>query len=198
MEKNHIAICLPVWGRHNETKICLESMFKHTDMSFIHSINVYDNNSHDDRIEDMVNSFDVNYIKGDFPSAWHGMFKMSEDLREDGSCHYLAKVDNDVEFTVDWIKPILDVFESDEKIASVRYGRSESNGNVDLSLKDGYSGGLKVFKKRLFDPKCFIGQGQERFFGSENLSRTLNKQNWKTVSVEAGIKMQNTPRSNGK
>jgi hypothetical protein len=198
MEKNNVAICVPVWGRHNETKICLESMFKHTDMSFIHSINVYDNNSHDDRIEDMVKSFDVNYIKGDFPSAWHGMFKMSEDLREDGSCHYLAKVDNDVEFTVDWIKPILDVFESDEKIASVRYGRSESNGNVDLSLKDGYSGGLKVFRKHLFDPGQFSGKGAQRFFGSEGLSRHLQKKGLKTVSIEAGLKMQSVPRSNGK
>lgn len=192
---NNIAICIPVWGRFDETKKCLESIFAYTDMSFVHSINVYDNNSKDDRIEGMIKSFDVNYIKGDFPSAWHGMIKMSEDLKEDDSCYYLAKVDNDVEFTTDWIKPILDVFESDEKIVSIRYGRSESNGNVDLRLRDGLHGGLKVFEKHIFEPSLF--QTKNRFCGSHVLSSRLNMNGLKTVSIEVGVKMQNTPRSNG-
>jgi GT2 family glycosyltransferase len=195
MHKNSVAICVPVWGRYEETKICLESLFEHTDMHFVHSVNVYDNNSKQEGMQDMIESFDVNYKRGEYRTAWSGMVEMHRSLIDDDSCMYIVKVDNDVEFTCEWLYPILHLFANYPKLASVRYGTSESEGHLMYLRSEGKSGGLKMFKKSLFYPDYIIQS--RRFCGSETLSKYLMKLGFECSSIEVGVKMQKVDRSNG-
>jgi len=164
-------------------------------MHFVHSVNVYDNNSKQEGMQDMIESFNVNYKKGEYRTAWKGMVEMHQSLIDDDSCMYIVKVDNDVEFTCEWLYPILHLFANYPKLASVRYGTSKSDGHLMYSRSEGKSGGLKMFKKNLFYPDYIIQS--RRFCGSETLSKYLMKLGFECSSIEVGVKMQKVKRSNG-
>jgi len=182
---------MPAWDRLESQIRLFKSFEEFTDHSFVHSVNVYDNKSFKDHsdafvsyIEKVDYEYPWNYTRGDFPNAWEGMNNMWSSVLHDDSCKYVLKIDSDVEFTRPWIEHVFDVI-SKEKIGSLRYGtRKSGDGFFDLSINsNGTSGGLKCFKKELFEPI----KGDHRFFGSEGLSQKILRKGYKTVAIETGI-----------
>jgi hypothetical protein len=141
-------------------------------------------------MENLIKVFNINYEIGDFYGAWVGFNKFLKEIINDKSIKYIAKIDNDVLFTRKWIEPIMDEFNKDETIGSIRYGRSMSNGKVSPLVKnDGFSGGLKVFKKELYVPFEVRYRPDNKYFGSEVTSERIIKQGFTVDSMEVGVHM---------
>jgi len=77
---------------------------------------VADNNSLDGSTEVLKEEFsDINLIENHFNAGFAGGYNMA--LRQIKADYYVL-LNSDIEVTPDWIKPVIDLMESDEKIAA--------------------------------------------------------------------------------
>ena len=98
--------------------------------------------------QQLLDSFDYNYVISNFNTAWAGMNSLFNTVKNDKSIKYIGKVDNDVSFTQNWIESIFSEFEGRDSCGSIRYGYSGSDGTVSpIQINQGFHGGLKIFKK---------------------------------------------------
>jgi GT2 family glycosyltransferase len=180
-----IAIVIPTWHRIEFTEICLKSFIKYTNFDIVTKFKVFDNSSGVE-MKDLLESLDVDYEVGEFNGAWAGFNKFLGEVNNDKSIKYIGKVDNDVYFTKPWIEPIIDEFNKDETIGSIRYGWSNSKGKTSPFTKNrGFNGGLKIIKKQLAIPIL----EDQRYTGSNGISKNVINQGFTTSSMEVGVHM---------
>ena len=144
-----IAICLPVWNRLSFTKMCIKSFVEYTNRDLVTKVVVYDDNSTDGTSEfcrEYLPDKNIEYRRASFPGAWVGFDDLLQEVEQDPANNFIAKVDNDILFTQPWIEPIIEAFQHQEKLGSLRYGHSGSKGQVYSPIRGGNHGGLKVFR----------------------------------------------------
>ena len=181
-----IALAIPTWGRLEFTKICLDTFKKYTNFNLVTKVKIYDNSSGHE-MEDLIKSSGFDYVVGKYNSAWAGFNELQQEVKNDNTIQYIGKVDNDVSFTCDWIELIVNEFNNDATIGSIRYAFSASNGTTSSLVKEGgFDGGLKIFKKDLV---VHIPSFGGRYSGSNAISKHIAKSGYTNDSMEVGVDM---------
>lgn len=119
-----------------------------------HEIVVADNNSSDDSLKLLENSFPE--IRTILFSENHGFCGGYNKALAQINCDYFVLLNSDIEVTPNWIEPIISLFEKDEKIAAIQPKLLDYNCKTKFEYAGGAGGFIDNFgypfcRGRIFD-----------------------------------------------